>query len=851
MNELQKGTYLKDGKYRIESVLGQGAFGITYLATAKLTVSENLGSMSVSVKVAIKEFFMHDINQRDEGETAITGSESATAIRYREKFRKEAENLSRMNHPNIIKVLEVFDENNTTYYAMEHIEGCSLDEYILRQGGLGETEALLKIKDIALAVSYMHKQRMLHLDIKPKNIMMDSHQQLYLIDFGLSKQYDDKGEPESSTSIGFGTPGYAPIEQANYEQNGTFPATLDVYALGATLYKMVTAETPPKASQVFEEGLDMAVLKEKGFTDSLLESISRAMSPNKKNRPQSVNDFLALLEIAEETDKSNSGNIQVSQSDEALIPIPDNGIIIKMLPSDGLALSFYFELYANKPCLVHVRKNAVIKINEQWGYGIPSDVVEYLKRNHFLDKNHWEIESDTQPETMTSGSTVVCEFTYKNGMSYVRRVENAHLTYNNVLYGAIERLVWSTSLRKWLLKSGEDPKYCEFDDVQLDVIGMQEKVYISPDTDVIEFSYVGGLIPSPYHRSYETVITKNDIKIKVYCYNDVLFDGSFPFDGYKFFSLLGLITSLDIHLLPLKENEAPGGESLHLSLQRNGETYMKVYIYGNEYCMSEGTTNANLYLIKKEIERIIPNFHSIYAQEEAFDVSNIKKETFTIKGISFNMVYVEGGTFKMGNESVIANDDERPIHNETIKDFFIGEMQVTQSLWEVVMGENPSTQKMSNGPVENISWYECNDFVQALNNITGRKFRLPTESEWEYAARGGNRGQDFIYSGSNRPELVGWYLDVSNNGIHEVGQKFPNELGLYDMSGNVYEWCNNKYANYRKGIKSFITNFKEKERVIRGGSWREWPKRSRVTARYSTSPENKAEDLGLRLAMSV
>lgn len=847
MNELSKGTYLKDGKYRIESVLGQGAFGITYLATAKLTVSENLGSMNVSVKVAVKEFFMHDINQRNEGETAITGTESATAVRYREKFRKEAQNLSRMNHPNIVKVLDVFDENNTTYYVMEHIEGRNLDEFILQQSGIKETEALAKIKDVALALSYMHEHKMLHLDIKPKNIMMDSNQKLYLIDFGLSKQYDDKGEPESSTTIGFGTPGYAPIEQANYTQDGTFPATLDIYALGATLYKMVTAETPPKASDVFEEGLNISLLKEKDISDSLVEAIVKTMSPKKKDRPQSVNEFLTLLDIAKEKGIESSRDVV---KDADLLKYPDDSIYISMMPNSYFDLSFVFELCHDTSCHVTIESNSQVEVEEEWGNGLPEDVMEYMKENGFFDKKHWENESSTLPDHYFLTYTVVCEFRYKDGTSFVRKTDNADKTYNNKLLNAVEKLIWNTSLRKWMIEAGQQPPLMEDDDNVLDVVKAEEKIMILPDTDLIKFDYFCATKPSPYHRSYEVKITINSIALKLYSAGNLLFDGNFPFHGYKFYSLIGLITSMNIHMINIEDNGCVGCERLILELQKNGESYMKVEACGNEHVTYAGTTNANLFLIKNEIESLIPNFRSIYAQEEAFDISDIKKETVIADGISFNMVYVEGGSFMMGNDSEIANNDERPVHKVCINSYYIGEMQVTQSLWETVMGNNPSKIKLPNGPVESVSWHDCNRFIGKLNRITGRGFRLPTEAEWEYAARGGNRGHNFIFSGSNRPEIVGWYLG-DWGGIHEVGRKNPNELGLYDMSGNVCEWCESKYVSYKKGVKSLLANVIEKKRIMRGGSWREFADTCRVTARYCTQPDDKGDYIGLRLVMSV
>ncbi len=304
---LQENTLLQKGKYKIIRTLGNGASGITYLAKGKMKVTGPLGEMEVTADVAIKEFFMADYNTRKPDGSSVGGMEATIVHNYRRKFRKEAENLSRMNHPNIVKVLEVFDENNTTYYVMEYLSGGSLDSYILQQGHLQEKETFDILHEICSALEYMHSHKMLHLDLKPKNIMRTNDGHIKLIDFGLSKQYDDNGEPESSTTLGLGTPGYAPLEQENYKQDGSFPATLDIYALGATVFKMMTGKTPPKASEVLNEGLPISLLQQSGLSDKAITSIKTAMAPIKRNRYQTVNAFHRMIDgnLVATTNKKN------------------------------------------------------------------------------------------------------------------------------------------------------------------------------------------------------------------------------------------------------------------------------------------------------------------------------------------------------------------------------------------------------------------------------------------------------------------------------------------------------------------------------------------------------------------
>lgn len=296
MNVLSNMTTLKDGKYRILRPLGHGSFGVTYLATAKFVVKGSLGEMETEVKVAVKEFFMGDINTRAADGSSVEGSGGSVFSNYRRKFRREAENLSKLNHPNIVKVLDAFDENNTTYYVMQYIEGMNLNDYIQKKGRLNETEALGIVKDMGKALSYMHRNRMLHLDIKPKNVMIENDGKAILIDFGLAKQYTANGEPESSTSIGMGTPGYAPIEQANYHQDGTFPVTLDIYAFGATIYKMLTGQTPPHASDLLEDGFPETMFRSLGLSEHMIGCVKKAMGPTKKSRYQTVDEMVRDIE---------------------------------------------------------------------------------------------------------------------------------------------------------------------------------------------------------------------------------------------------------------------------------------------------------------------------------------------------------------------------------------------------------------------------------------------------------------------------------------------------------------------------------------------------------------------------
>ena len=232
--------------------------------------------------------------------------------------------------------------------------------------------------------------------------------------------------------------------------------------------------------------------------------------------------------------------------------------------------------------------------------------------------------------------------------------------------------------------------------------------------------------------------------------------------------------------------------------------------------------------------------------------SKFQNQTFSAGGVEFTMVAVEGGTFQMGaaDDDTNADSDEKPQHAVTLSDYYIGETEVTQALWEAVMGSNPGYFKGDQQPVDLVSWDDCQEFIEKLNTMTGKTFRLPTEAEWEYAARGGNKSQGYMYSGSNDLDLVAWYKDNSEGKTHDVATKTKNELGLYDMTGNVLEWCQDWYSEYSSEAQTNpIGPETASYRVNRGGGWGNYAGSCRVSYRYRYTPAYRDYYLGLRLAL--
>ena len=629
---LPEGAMLMGGKYRIVKKLGQGGFGITYLAE----------HVELEKRVAIKEFFFGQYCERDADTSHVTvptAGNRELVEKFRRKFVKEAKLIaSKLSHQSIVRVSDVFSENGTSYYVMDYIDGRSLSEIVAERGRMGETETIGIIDSVGKALEFIHSQKINHLDIKPGNIMVERNSgNVVLIDFGVAKQYDaETGEATTTTPVAHSR-GYAPPEQYKPGGVGSFTPESDIYALGATLYKMVTDTTPPDAMDVVTQG-GIPPLPS-NISAHVRRAITAAMQTAKKDRPHTVAEFLGILHG--KTVDGEETEVGEKKQDEKVEAI---------LIDDGRS-----------------------------GSG--------------NNGNNGGRTSDSG----VSGHTPQPQPTPQS-----RR-------------------------RKWL----------------------------------------------PW-----TVVAGVAVAI--------------------FVAVMLLCSKPDKPIPPIPTDG--------IAAVTGGDT------------MSQ--------------------------QEQPSQQSNVPE---------IEMVWVSGGTFTMGatsEQGSDAYDDEKPAHSVTLGGYYIGKYEVTQKLWKAVMGSNPSEFKGDNLPVENVSWNDVQEFIRKLNQLTGKNYRLPTEAEWEYAARGGDNSRGYKYSGSNSIGNVAWYWDNSNGAIHPVGTKSPNELGLYDMSGNVFEWCQDWYGSYSSALQSNPKGHDSGvDCVLRGGSFYSYAKYCRVSFRDSSIPTNDINHLGFRLAL--
>lgn len=666
MNEsLKEGTVLhgKSYHYKIIRTLGQGTFGITYLASVKMT--GELGSLDSGLLVAVKEFFMRDFNGRDGSSVTYSSKDGAFGY-YKSKFIHEAENLSHLHNTGIIKVMELFEENQTAYYVMEYVSEGSLDEHIMAKGRLTSSECIGYAMQIANALGYMHKNRMLHLDLKPNNIMIRRNGDVVLIDFGLSKRFDAYGKPETSTTIGHGTPGYAPVEQANYRGDNSceFPATMDIYAFGATMFKMLTGHRPPEASLVLNEGFPFTELQEANVPKEVIDLISKCMEPLRKNRYKTTEEISNALNAIErgtlfdEDNKAAQGyfkkkygereygtfhikNVPVTSAidfpEYVNIKLWDNsyaGKSYEVIMTDGHFDDGYYGL-------MRIWDKGVLIDEHEFEPGIPDDVKGFIVAHGFLSTEHWENECGSSPIADDFGTDTSITMISPTQERFVRRVEHAHPDYHNLLLDELLELLNTTSLAKELNPDNSKRVHTEPFVVPYDTF--EVTVFFTP-------CQIGCFRRGRRDDGFGYTINE---------------DNNIGLSKESFKSILKDIENLGINVGLLKKDthdysEAPGELIIEFKSKGKGTTRLSLLAFNTDM-LAGNIYGVNINVLAESIERIFLNHlpkRFERTRELIYSIPDLTSEIW-IEYSKGGIVGLDARVIKMG----IVNDRKR-IHNE-------------------------------------------------------------------------------------------------------------------------------------------------------------------------------------------
>lgn len=730
--QLTPGTLLERGKYRIIKTLGRGGFGITYLAE----------QVMAKRRVCIKEFFPKDYYKRNDDDSLTVSSDGFAEMmdKFKAKFIKEAQTIAALDHTNIIPIHDVFEENGTAYYVMDYIEGEPLSELVKRNGAMSESDALKYIRQVASALEHIHEQQIMHLDVKPGNIMVRSKDdRAILIDFGLSKHYDaTSGEATSTTPVGV-SHGYAPMEQYKQGSVSKFSPETDIYSLGATLYYLVTGSVPPQAADIGKDGIGELPSE---LSSNVCVAIRKSMSYWKEDRPHTIKEFLALLD------------------NKVVKPKPEKPRWWVWLLGLLLIGSVAYLMFMG------------------------GDNAAPISNTTNTAKPHL----DTLAPVVTDSITAMAEL----------NVEDPNITAEDA-------------------ESIDGAAYIDTDEQSS--IEAEKRAKAS-----LKLTKTSVTIPSD-KGSKELSFTLND-----------------PYDGLK------VSAESNVKWITIKD---VGSKAVYYDVAEHTSIDDRTGTITVSYNGKDYTYKVTQQGKKEEHPKPSP---------EPQPTLN-KDFTVTIGNVSFKMIWVEGGSYWMGSPDGVGSDHERPQHKVTLDGYWIAETEVTQGLWRAVMngkdeGWTTAYGKGPDYPAYYVTYNETIDFCKELNAKTNYKynFTLPTEAQWEYAARGGNKSNGYTYSGSNTLDNVAWYSHNSDWMAHVVKTKAANELGIYDMSGNVWEWCSDWYdGNYYEN--SPAKNPKGPSTgvifVVRGGCRSDYDGYCRVASRGNIIDRDGSSDyIGFRLAAS-
>lgn len=805
---LAPGTKL-NGRYIIERVIGQGGFGITYYARHEM----------LEHFYAIKEFYISGFCSRNTSMHTVNlqGMQPEMYEKYKQRFVEEAKTVVSLEHPNIVKVVDIFEENNTAYMVMPFVEGTSLQKLVEKNGTLPYELTVNYIGQLSNAVGYIHNKHILHRDIKPDNVLVTPDNRVVLIDFGSARAFVNDQEQRHTSIL---THGYAPPEQYNaVSKKGNYT---DIYAIGGVFYFCLTGQIPVDATTrllEYASGKD-PLQQPKELNHEVSEDVNRtimkAMSLKPENRHQTVAEFMDDLLGRNKSEIIDDALEMPAMPEDDALEMPADMINNQPENNAGQGYVSVFE-EGNKKSTKKKDKNGkkkgkgwlitliILLVLGALGVGGWYAYQRYVEEQ--LAQEEWEVYSRID----NAQRCRIYLDIYPNGRYYWEVTAMLEHYVNDSIEEA-QRKIYGEKAAKGFM---------EISDVIL-YAGNSNGIYSGePKVDKYSPSQLYYIIPKVKYRGLLSNETKYiTIYSKIYDPSGNLLQNYNSPSGYSCYD--------EITVRP--------GSNRSFTMKGFGYSYSGNFRAG-EYTW-EIWYNGKLLRTRK------------------FHLTELKATiSVNVNGVTFDMIRVDGGSFTMGCVNNANNncwDGEYPTHGVTLSGYYIGKYEVTQDLYRAVMGYNPSNYTGYNIPVTNVSWNDCQTFINRLNQLTGKHFRLPTEAEWEFAARGGNKGRGYVYSGSNDCGTVAWHSGNSGGHPHDVGTKMANELGLYDMTGNVYEWCNDRYSIYSSSSQtnpqgpSSGTN-----RVLRDLSFEDSYYSMRVSARFSVDPASSDRYSGFRLAMDL
>lgn len=853
-----------DKRYRIVSVLGQGGFAITYRAY----------DANLDVDVVIKEYMPSDTATRDiDGATVSSKMSNDSGYRYGlDRFVDEARKLARFEHPHIVRINNYFEANGTAYIVMPFIQGQTLSEWHAKQETISQQQVVAVIRPLLQGLSRVHDAGLLHRDIKPGNIFISNDGVPMLIDFGSARFAF--GEQTRSLSVVL-SEGYAPPEQ--YTSQGEQGAFTDIYAIGAVLYELLTDKMPADAlvrvHNTLNDDVDPVVPATVAAADRadkrLLQLIDQCMHLHSQLRPDSCETLLSQLDAIE-----LAADSPMSKPDMA----PRRKVKTRVMGEDERFVAgtqSTGKVSDKNRWIAVVAAIFVVAIVLLWQLGSWSSLTEQVVTT--VDR-----PADHLPEPETEGSAIL----------FVTSIpENASVVLNGKVIGKTpfqsDKLSPGPRTLQIIHPAMQDHKQ----NITLqDNVVVKRAVLLEPASGgytilsepagaliYLNGKSTGKLTPSTFQdlviSEYEVTLKKDryyPLDIRVQIEKNKILKGTFKLKGGNLVryegkwmepqqrtSLLALVAAerdAELQRLELEEQQRLA-EQQALIARKQAETEARERLRREEaQRLRELARKFEEERLQREREEAAKRALLRQQQEEKtrvlarkFEMERQRVEQQRLARLTSPMVSIRGGCFAMGSpqDDTRRYRDERQ-HRACVSDFSIAKYEVTQAQWDELMASQKK-RKCPQCPVDQVSWQDAMNYIEKLNVSTGKKYRLPSEAEWEYACRAG--AADDLYCGGSDLDKLAWHRGNSNKSAQPVGLKQANAFGLHDMSGNVWEWTCSLYSARYQGHQSKCAPAGMRgKRVGRGGSWGDTVRRLRPAVRGKEKASTRGVSIGFRLA---